>query len=116
MSISKQYHEADHTLLIKIIGDFDARLVDEFKAAYQNSENDIEVILLDLNDTSYIDSSALGLLISLREDAQQQGWQVIVKNMDDVVQEIFRVLNFHRLFLPEHDPQTGDIFWRFQPE
>jgi anti-anti-sigma factor len=116
MSVSKQYHADEHMLLIKIIGDFDARLVDEFNAAYQGIEHEIEVVLLDLNDTSYVDSSALGILIALREHAQQQGWRVVIKNMDDVVQEIFRVLNFHHLFPPEHDPQTGDIFWCFRPK
>ena len=55
-------------------------------------------IVLDLSGLAYLDSSALGMLLVLKEQAQQKGMIVILLNPSPTVNEIFRIVRFQDLF------------------
>jgi anti-anti-sigma factor len=116
MSITKHYDDTTGVLSIKINGDFDSYLIDSFSSVYKEADEKTKIIEIDLNDSYYIDSSALGILIALREYAQEKKILIHIKNIDDVILDIFRVLNFHHLFKPEYDKESGETFWCFRPD
>jgi len=113
MSIEVQFHDDTKTLILSITKDFDYALAEAFTKAYQQPAKHY---VLDMSKVGYIDSSALGMLLSLREYAFSQGADVSIANMNDVVLEIFRVLNFHKIFKPEYHKSNFRVMWVANPE
>lgn len=116
MSINTHFDEDNAVLTIAITGDFDNQIIQSFQATYKESTTTPHDIIIDLKETSYIDSTALGMLVALRDYADSINANVHIKNMNDVVLEIFRVLNFHKLFKPEYDDANYGVCWSYHPE
>lgn len=78
--------------------DFDARR--EFRAAVKAAVADakLAVIELDLGGVDYVDSSALGMLLLLREKASAKNIQMKLLNTQSSVRQVLEVANFGRLF------------------
>lgn len=93
--------ESDNsTLRIEIEGRFDFILHKEFRDIYTNtnSANKINKYIIDLTNTNYMDSSALGMLLLLREYAGGDSAQIEVVGCSPEIQEILEISNFDRLF------------------
>lgn len=87
---------AGRTLIIEITGPFDFSCQQAFRRAYEPVvASDFAV---DLFKTTYIDSSALGLLLLLRETAVSRGGCVRLVNCSPAVKRVLSVANFQRLF------------------
>lgn len=108
-----RYDKKSETLILSIAKDFDYSLAESFELAYQQPAKHY---LLDMTEVGYLDSSALGMLLSLRDYAFSQKADVSIINMNDVVLEIFRVLNFHKIFKPEYHKTNFRIMWVAAPE
>ncbi len=113
MTIEINYDKLTSTLTLQLQQDFDYKLADAFKQAY---ERKAQHYILDMQVVSYLDSSALGMLLSLREYAFAQAAKVSIINMNDVVLEIFRVLNFHKIFKPTYNKEYFRVVWVAAPE
>jgi len=84
------------TLTLAVEGRFDFGMYDEFRAAYANTQANRFVV--DLARTDYLDSSALGLLVLLREHAGGDDGSVEIINCTTDIRRILTIANFHRLF------------------
>lgn len=76
---------------------FDFSLHREFRDAYKAVEPGAGSYVVDLQDTEYMDSSALGMLLLLREHAGDRGAIRLVNCRTDV-KRILAIANFQRLF------------------
>jgi len=85
------------TLTLGVEGRFDFAVYDEFRAAYAHSEASHYVV--DLARTDYLDSSALGLLMLLREHAGGEDASIEIVNCTSDLRRILTIANFHRLFV-----------------
>ena len=54
--------------------------------------------VVDLSDTEYLDSSALGMLLLLREHAGGESSKIEISQASDEVRKILDVANFGKLF------------------
>ncbi len=95
--------EVDHDnsiIKINLPENFDFRIHREFRAAYEQSGNENKNFIINMANTSYMDSSALGMLLLLREftgnDTANQRVKII--NVGDEVKEILRISKFEKLF------------------
>lgn len=79
---------------------FDFNAYRPFRECYEKELRKPEVnhVVVDLNDVKYIDSAALGILLMLREKAQEAGKTVELRGPRDVVRDVLEVANFFRLF------------------
>ncbi len=111
MSIDSELSTDKKSLTITIDGDFDSSIAEEFKQAYEAHDEPLELFILNMHTIHYMDSTALGLLLVMREYAENNGIDIHIVNMNDVVLEIFRVLNFHKLFKPEYNRETYKVDW-----
>lgn len=111
--IESIYDEKTQALTLVLHQDFDYALTKEFETAYQRAASHY---ILDMAKVTYLDSSALGLLLNLREFAFKQHAKVSIVNMNDVVLEIFRVLNFHKIFKPTYHSRQTRISWVASPK
>ena len=84
------------TLTIAIIGRFDFNCHQAFRRAYEGFDG-IDQYLINLANADYIDSSALGMLLLLRENVGTRGVVKIV-NPTPAVRRILEIANFQRLF------------------
>ncbi len=99
MSISQQISVDGKRVNIIITGRFDYKVSNEFRDAYRNLPGREGIAFhVDLQDVDYMDSSALGMLLLLREHAKCRGGVVIIERPSDPIDKILTVANFAQLF------------------
>ena len=79
-------------------GRFDFSQHSEFRQAYEKAEERPSRFILDMTSVDYMDSSALGMLLILREHAGGESAQVWIKNCGTEIRDILATANFERLF------------------
>ena len=90
---------ADGTeLIIKIKGRFDFSTLQEFRNAYEQAPLEMSSYVVDLKDATYLDSSALGMLLLLRDHAGGDSSHVKIINCNPDVKKILSISNFEQLF------------------
>lgn len=85
-------------LTIEISGRFDFGAHQQFRDAYESVNPKPAKFIIDLKDTSYLDSSALGMLLLLRDHAGGETADVEVVNSNSDVRKILGISNFDQLF------------------
>jgi anti-anti-sigma factor len=86
------------TLTIKVDGRFDFSVHQEFRMAYENVSPAPAHYVVDLADTTYLDSSALGMLLLLRDYAGGDAADIELRNANEDVRKILNISNFEKLF------------------
>lgn len=97
MSITTSQSEDGKQVTIHVSGRFDFAAHQEFLRAYKQHQPGEKAFIVDLKDTDYMDSSAMGMLLQLREYGRKDQATELV-NGNDGVREILRIANFDRLF------------------
>ncbi|VXC32930.1 STAS-domain containing protein PA14_20770 [Pseudomonas sp. 8Z] len=98
MAIISQASADGQELTIVIRGRFDFASHQEFRDAYERVTITPRRYLVDLQDTSYLDSSALGMLLLLRDHAGGESAQIRLTNCSSDVRKILAISNFEQLF------------------
>lgn len=83
---------------IFIQGRFDFSSHQEFRAAYEKLPKTPQIFRVDLQGTSYLDSSALGMLLLLRDHAGGDKANIEIVNCSADVKKILTISNFEQLF------------------
>lgn len=83
---------------IKIDGTFDFSVHKEFRSSYEGSVKKGTPVVVDLRDVEYVDSSALGMLLMLREYLGDDKADITLEVRSPDVRNILQVSNFHQLF------------------
>ena len=88
------------TAVIRLTGRFDFSRHREFRNCYEAAlkEPALRRIDVDLQGVEYLDSSALGMLLLLKERADARALPVTLLNCAGVVKEILDVANFGTMF------------------
>ncbi|MEM1436874.1 MAG: STAS domain-containing protein [Pseudomonadota bacterium] len=98
MSITSEYLAGSRTLRIQVSGRFDFSCHEAFRAAYESTHLGCERFEIDLTDAEYLDSSALGMLLVLRDHAGGDSADIEIQNCRPGVRKAFSISNFDRLF------------------
>lgn len=96
MSVLSEISQDGKKLTISIKGRFDFAKHQEFRQSYENKQ--LSAIVLDLRETTYLDSSALGMLLLLRDHAGGDDSDIRVVNSSNDVRKILAISNFDKLF------------------
>lgn len=98
MSLSKSA-SADGTILtIQIKGKFDFNLVQSFRQAYADINNKIDRIVIDLRETDYMDSSALGMLLNMKKTLGPSIDGIRISNCQPQLKKILQISRFDKKF------------------
>tara|TARA_R110001606_G_scaffold150982_3_gene291309 strand:- start:14207 stop:14509 length:303 start_codon:yes stop_codon:yes gene_type:complete len=84
-------------LTIHVKGRFDYSCHKAFKEAF-TAVSKVKFYEVNLADVSYLDSSALGMLLLLRDHAGEEKAQIRLVHVNSAVIDILKIANFHRLF------------------
>ncbi len=97
MAVDTQIDKDKKVLTIKINGRFDFAVHQDFRKATDQAEG-VSTIIVDLKNTEYIDSSALGMLLVLRDKVGERQEAVQLINAKPDVSKILQIANFDKLF------------------
>ncbi len=98
MSISHTLTADGSELVIAIKGRFDFTSHQEFRSAYESLDRMPSRYCIDMRDTTYLDSSALGMLLLLRDHAGGDNANIKIANCGPDVKKILSISNFEKLF------------------
>ena len=98
MSVVSEVSLDGKKLTIAIKGRFDFGSHQAFREAYERFYKVPETYIVDLKDATYMDSSALGMLLLLRDHAGGDDAEVRVTNSNSDVRKILAISNFDKLF------------------
>jgi anti-anti-sigma factor len=96
VSISAQV--SDDALVISVAGRFDFSQHQEFRDAYEDATDKPQIYKVDMREATYLDSSALGMLLLLRDFAGGDQARVEIVNCNADVRKILSISNFEQLF------------------
>lgn len=87
-------------VVIKLSGRFDFNTHREFRAAYEPLVNDSAVrsVAVDFAGVDYLDSSALGMLLMLRDKLGGANKEVALSGVRGNVKQVLDIANFGKLF------------------
>jgi anti-anti-sigma factor len=89
----------DGKTVIQLQGRFDFNAHREFREAVDQAVKDaVSQIQVDLGGVDYLDSSALGMLLMLRDKAKGAGKEVSLANARGSVKQVIEIANFGKLF------------------
>jgi len=87
------------TRTIKIGGRFDFAVQSEFRDCYCHTRPEDNVnFIIDLSSANYMDSSALGMLLMMREHLGGNRADITLVNCSQDIKNILTVANFQTLF------------------
>lgn len=98
MSVHTQVQQDGKEIRIIVDGRFDFALHHDFRNAYRVHNIPGAAYILDLGKTEYIDSSALGMILLLKEHAGTHGASVTIANVTADIRNILDIANFDKLF------------------
>lgn len=98
MTIESCASQSGNELTISIEGRFDFSAHQEFRDCYERNDADPASYIVDLTRTTYLDSSALGMLLLLRDHAGGDNAEVSIVNCNRDVKKILTISNFEQLF------------------
>ena len=93
--------ERDDGVVITMPARFDNHSHREFRAVHAGLRGRETPVVVDFGRTEYMDSSALGMLLCLRQDVGGESAQVTLRNCGDTVAKILGIANFQKLFTIE---------------
>ncbi len=96
MSVTSQFDQGKLTIAIE--GRFDFSSHKEFRDCYESLESQPQHYEVDMGSANYIDSSALGMLLLLRDHAGGDQAEVGIVNCSPDVRKILTISNFDQLF------------------
>lgn len=85
---------------IKLAGRFDFNTHREFRSAYESLVTDAAVrsVVVDFSGVDYLDSSALGMLLMLRDKLGGANKEVALSGVRGNVKQVLDIANFGKLF------------------
>lgn len=98
MTIKSQLSQNGKELVISVDGRFDFSSLQLFRNAYKNSKSEPESYVVDLENSDYLDSSALGMLLALRDHAGGDSADVKIINCNPDVKKILVITKLNELF------------------
>ena len=101
MAIYTQSSDGGKMLTIRVEGAFDFASHGDFSKAYKSQTMPGMTYQIDLSKTGYMDSSALGMLLMIKEYAENNKGTVTINRPSSDIKKIFEVANFYTLFTIE---------------
>ena len=92
------------TVTIYLRGVFNFQSFHAFKTIYMSQlrNSQINCVVVDCEHINYIDSSALEMLIILRERLQSAGKSLVLSRPSRFVERVFKISKFYELFAIKH--------------
>lgn len=98
MSVTADVSDGGQEVTIRVEGRFDFSVHEDFRRAIEHGKGPGTRYTVDLAGTDYMDSSALGMLLLLREKAGGAQTPVRVMNPRPEIKQVLTISNFQKMF------------------
>ena len=98
MTVNSKLSDDGSQLNLAVHGRFDFNTHKDFRDAYESIPKKPNSYFVDMIDTSYLDSSALGMLLLLRDYAGGDSSKITIINCSPEVKKTLKISNFDKLF------------------
>ena len=85
----------DNNIKIENALDVKRLLIKKLEEAKKESE---KTLVIDFNQVNFIDSTGLGILVSIHKRSIEQGVQLILKNISPMVYDVFEITMLDEVF------------------
>lgn len=99
MNIIKNYNENELTMAIE--GRIDTITSEDLKKEIDEEIDNFDSLTLDFEKVKYISSAGLRVLVSTQKKLKAANKPFVIKNVDDAVNEIFRMSGFNKVLAIE---------------
>lgn len=90
---------AADSIVVRVPSRFDFRFIGDFRVHMEAAiAGDGSEVVVDLAGASYLDSSALGMLLVLRDKARAKGKAVVISRPEGGVREALQRARFEKIF------------------
>ncbi len=86
------------TVTVRILGRFDFSSHQEFQGACPCGPNQPKQVIVEMSGVEYVDSSALGMLLVLKDQLGGAKGAVTIKGCRPDVLNVLTIANFHQMF------------------
>ena len=101
MPITSKLSTDGSELAIEIVGRFDFSLQMQFRQAYESNRGKPQRYCIDMRGADYLDNSALGMLLLLRDYAGGDAANVRISHCSAEIRSALQRANFEKLFTIE---------------
>lgn len=101
MTITSTLSADGRELIIKVQGRFDFSTLQQFRNAYEKVNPKPSAYVIDLKESDYLDSSALGMLLALRDYAGSDAANIRIQNANPDIKKILVITKLDELFKVE---------------
>lgn len=101
MRVQTKISENEKEVSISVSERFDFSQHQFFRDAYNKCEIQGTKFTLDLSETEYIDSSALGMILLLKDHVDNVSGTLTIKKANTAVGKVLEIAQFHRLMTIE---------------
>ena len=98
MEITSSYQNQGKVLVVDVGTKFDFSKVEDFRNAYDKIDDDVAHIAVDLSQTEYMDSSALGMLLNMQKSLANKELSYSIENARPQVAKILKISRFDKKF------------------
>ena len=91
MTIEKNLNGTE--LTVTIVGRLDTVTAPQLEAEFKGYINGVEKLVLDFAELEYLSSAGLRVILAAQKVMNKQG-EMIIKNVNDTINEIFEVTGF----------------------
>ncbi len=102
MAVNVNFSKENKQMSIMINDRFDFALHQQFRDSYKKCFEQNLNYILDLSSTSYMDSSALGMILLLKDHVDLHQSKLVIRKPNETVNKILKIAQFHRLMTIEH--------------
>lgn len=95
MNIDKNYNDKELTLAVK--GRIDTITSQELDKEITEELGNFNSLIIDFSDLEYISSAGLRVLIATQKKLKADNIPLVIKNVNDAVNEIFRMSGFDKI-------------------
>ena len=95
MNIEKKYNEKELTLSVE--GRIDTITSQDLDKEINAEMGNFDSLIMDFTDLEYISSAGLRVLIATQKKLKPDNIPFIIKNVNDIVNEIFRMSGFDKI-------------------
>jgi anti-anti-sigma factor len=98
MSLDREFTEDGKELTIYLEEKFDFGKVQDFRLAYSEGSEGVISIVINLQKTEYMDSSALGMLLNMQKSVSDSVTSFKITHCRPQVLKILRIARFEKKF------------------
>ncbi|MBO6108138.1 MAG: STAS domain-containing protein [Eubacterium sp.] len=89
--------KSEENIILHVSGEIDGTNVDDFESTLDDACERTESLILDLDGLEYVSSAGLRVFLTIQKKMKQRGFDMLLKNVEDEVMDIFSVTGFVKL-------------------